>query len=94
MDEIKLNKAVSDGKRAHIIIEDELFQRVHRQIEHDLISAWLNTAPKEVEEREYIFKQIHASRRYPQLFAKIAADGKLAQRDLNEITNHKRFKIV
>ena len=65
-----------DAKR---ILEDPLFQDAFKELKEQMVAAWLNTAPKEVEQREYLHLSIKIADRLYSHFESILETGQIAQ---------------
>lgn len=97
MDEGGLNKAVTDAKRAKIILDDELFQNAFRQLEQDYMRAWKATDWKDHEAREKLWLAIQILGKIHGHFTTVLSGGNLAQRQLDDLAERRRrlnFKII
>ncbi len=90
MDEIGLNKAVTDGKRASILLEDEMLQAAFRQLEHDYTLYWKNTKIEDTIAREHLWQAIQIVGKVRDHLAHIFTNGKVAQRHLDELAHQRK----
>ena len=86
IDEIALNKAVSQASRADALQRDELLTGALRQLEDDYIAAWRATHVRDQEARERLWQGVQVVGKVRDHLSHLISGGRLAQKQLDEIT--------
>ena len=89
-DEIKLNKDVTEGKRAELLLKDETLAKIFADLKQSYIDKWLSTDIHAEKDREKLWLAAQVIGKVRDHLAIMIANGKLAQRDLDELTAKKR----
>jgi len=87
MSDDKLHTAISRGARAKLLIEDELLKEAFARLEADYIAAWKTWAASDTAGRERIWMAVNVLGKVRDHLGVVMADGKLAQRQLDELTS-------
>ena len=82
--------ARAKGDRAETLLRDPLVQECFKVLRQEYTQAWTNTALKDTDARERLWQAIHLVGKIEDHMKRIAADGRLATRDLAEIKYLKR----
>ena len=95
MTDDKLNEAIGRGARAERLVNDDLLQEAFDSLERDYVRGWRDTGARDTDARERLWQAVNVLRKVKDHLAKIVADGKLAQREVDELAlKRKRFGIV
>ena len=86
MDELKLVKDKERGARAEMLLRDELLKEAFDTLEKAYISEWAVTQVRDVEARERLWSAVNVNRKYQDHLRNVLANGKLAQKQLNDMT--------
>ena len=90
MDEIELSKKQARGARAKALLENELLQECFKTLHDEYIEAWKLTHFKNVDGRERLWQATQIVGKVQSHLKKIVDDGKIASRDLAQLTHPKR----
>lgn len=93
-DEDKLSKAASKAARAQSLLQNELLAEAYAKIEAELISAWINSPPRDNDGRERAWNAVQANRNHRRYLETVVNNGKMAAAELRlvaETTEHKRL---
>ena len=90
IDEHKLNLAVAPRARAEAVLQDELLQEAFAALEDRYIEEWRATAFRDSDARERLWRAVDVLRKVKDHLGKIMSDGKLAQRELDQLTRKRR----
>lgn len=94
-DEHKLNRDISRQARAQALLDNELLKEAFADLEAKYIAAWRVTGALETVARERIWQAIQVLGKVRDHLGKIVADGKLAQREIDDLqAKRKRFGII
>lgn len=97
-DEGRLLNATNRAQQAKNLMEHELMVEAFSAIENEFIAFWKGTPVRDVEARERIWAQLQNLGKLKGHLENIIIDGKLAQRELNDIATlgerKKLFGIV
>ena len=85
MSEDKLDRDIRRGARAKALLDNELLQESFARLEADYIAAWRITAARDNDARERLWQAVNVLGKIKEHIARVAADGKLAQRELDEL---------
>ncbi len=86
MAEDKLNRDIVRGARAAELLTSELLQECFATLERDYIEAWKIAAARDTDGRERLWQAVNIVGKVRGHLVKVANDGKLAQRQLQELT--------
>jgi len=84
-DELKINQRKSRGARAEQLLQDEFFKETLEKIEQDYIAAWRRSDPKDIDGREVLYSAISVVADIINHIKSIAADGRMAQKELENL---------
>jgi hypothetical protein len=90
MDEIELTKAEVKGARAKALLEDETLSACFDELKNEYLDYWAKTHIKDTDGRERLFQAFQIVGKVKEHLHKIAANGRLATRDLSNIKTLKR----
>jgi hypothetical protein len=85
MSEDKLQRDIGRGARAAELLKNELMQESFVTLERDYIAAWKITPARDTDGRERLWQAVNIVGLVRDHLVKVANDGKLAQRHLNEL---------
>lgn len=74
----KAEEEIRRGQRAHLFLEDPIFQEAWGDLEVDLEHAWRESSVKDAEGREHIWRMLRAMRSVRDILNGYVDDGKLA----------------
>jgi hypothetical protein len=94
-DEIKLNADLARQARALALLQDEILQEAFARLEERYIEEWRVSQFRDTDARERLWQAVNVVRKVKDHLAKVVADGKLAQREIDQLAERrKRFGIV
>ncbi|HLH96431.1 MAG TPA: hypothetical protein VKW08_15050 [Xanthobacteraceae bacterium] len=94
-DDFKLNADLARRARAEALIADELLQQAFARLEERYIEEWRITQFRDTDARERLWQAVNVVRKVKDHLARIVGDGKLAQREIDELAQRrKRFGLV
>jgi hypothetical protein len=94
-DEIKLNADLARRSRAEALLQDELLQEAFLRLEGRYIEEWRVSQFRDTDARERLWQAVNILGKIRDHLAKIVRDGKLAQREIDQLAQkRKRFGIV
>jgi hypothetical protein len=82
-DEQKLHEDISAGTRAADALET--MGSALDALEAEYVAGWRNTAARDTDARERLWQAVQIVGKVRTHLSKVAADGKLAEREVNEI---------
>lgn len=85
MSDDKLETAIGRGARAQELLRSELLQEVFAKLDTEYIAAWRRTPARDTDARERLWQATQIVGKVKGHLAIIANDGKLAQRELDEL---------
>jgi len=85
MTEDKLRRDIVRGARASALLADELLVEAFSRLEAEYIAAWRITPARDTDARERLWQAVNIVGKVREHIARVAADGKLAQRQLDEL---------
>jgi hypothetical protein len=85
MSEDKLQRDIVRGTRAAELLKSELLQECFTTLERDYIEAWKIAPARDTDGRERLWQAVNIVGKVRDHLVKVANDGKLAQRHLNEL---------
>ena len=90
MDDDKLRQDAARGRRARELLEDGLLAETFAALEADSITGWKQTQPYgALEMREAFYHDVRALERLKGRLSRYVADGRLAERELNDLSKRK-----
>jgi hypothetical protein len=92
MSEDKLQRDIVRGARAHELLKNELLKESFATLERDYIEAWKITPARDTDGRERLWQAVNIVGKVRDHLVKVANDGKLAQRHLNELVKPDQSK--
>jgi hypothetical protein len=93
--EIKLNADLARRARAEALLGNELLQEAFARLEDRYIDEWRVSQFRDTDARERLWQAVNILRKVKDHLAKIVGDGKLAQREVDQLAEkRKRFGIV
>ena len=94
-DEVKLNADMARRTRAEALLQDDLLQEAFARLEERYIDEWRVSQFRDTDARERLWQAVNILRKVKDHLGKIVRDGKLAQREIDMLTEkRKRFGIV
>jgi hypothetical protein len=91
----RLGADLARGARAQMLLQNELLQDAFAALEARYIEEWRLSPFRDTDARERLWQAVNVLRKVKDHLARIIADGKLAQRELDALAeNRKRFGIV
>jgi hypothetical protein len=81
----KLQASISRAARAEALIKNELLQEAFKKLEDDYVAAWKTWPAADASGRERLWQAVNVLGKVKDHLARVAADGKLAQRQLSEL---------
>jgi hypothetical protein len=90
LDEIKASIAQSRGAQAEELLNSEIFKETFAALEAEFIKTWRTVAVKDVEARERLWQAVNILGKVKEHLQTLAANGRLATRDLANIKYLKR----
>jgi len=97
VDETTLQLKTSRAFRAKTLLEDDLLKGAFIQLRHDYQKAWEGTDVRDTDLRERLWLAIRIVSMVEKHFKVAIENGKLAQRDLDELERdrkRKRLRII
>jgi hypothetical protein len=93
--EIKLNADLARRAGAEALLQNEILQEAFARLEERYIEEWRVSQFRDTDARERLWQAVNILRKVKDHLAKLVADGKLAQREIEQLTEkRKRFGIV
>jgi hypothetical protein len=93
--EPRLNADIARRARAQSLMENELLQEAFARLEDRYLDEWRVTQFRDTDARERLWQAVNVLRKVKDHLGKIVGDGKLAQRELDQLAQkRKRFGIV
>ena len=94
-DESRLNADMARRARAQALLANELLQEAFAALEARYIEEWRVSQFRDTDARERLWQAVNVLRKVKDHLAKIVGDGKLAQREIDQLAQkRKRFGIV
>lgn len=84
-DEAKLHKEASRGARAQALIENELLSEALTKLEDEYSAALFTTKPHDQIAREKLYLAVNVTRKVRDHLISVINNGKLAQKQLNDL---------
>jgi hypothetical protein len=83
--EDKLHRDIARGNRARAIIDDELLVEAFARLDADYVAAWRATAARDTYARERLWQATQIVGKVRGHLTAVLSNGKLAQRQLDEL---------
>ena len=93
-DEAKLHSAKERGMRAAQLLNDELMQEAFKTLEATYTRAWAATEPHDTEGRENYWKALQILSDVHRHLKKTAENGRLVQRELDNLALKLRPRAI
>ena len=94
-DEIKLNADLARRARAEALLQNEILQEAFVRLEDRYVEEWRACQFRDTDARERLWQAVNILGKVKNHLAKIVSDGKLAQREIDQLAQRrKRFGIV
>ena len=90
MSEDRLNRDIVRGARAAELLNNELLQESLATLERDYIEAWKITPARDTDGRERLWQAVNIVGKVRDHLVKVVNDGKLSQRQLNDLVKTSR----
>ena len=90
MNEDKLQKSITRGARAEALLKNELLQEALVTLERDYIEAWKTSSARDTDGRERLWQAVNIVGKVRDHIVKVVNDGKLSQRQLNDLVTTSR----
>ena len=88
--EHKLNLQVARRARAEALLQDELLEEAFARLEERYVEEWRATTVRDGDARERLWSAVNIVRKVKQHLGTIISDGRLAQRELDQLTERRR----
>jgi hypothetical protein len=92
MTEDKLQRDIVRGARAKALMDDELLQEAFAKLEVNYIGAWRATPARDTDARERLWQAVNVLGKVRDHLGQVAAAGKLAQRQIDDIEKFEAAK--
>lgn len=93
-DELKLHKDKERGAQADALMRNDLFKETLKTLEAEFIRSWASTRADEREARENYWRALQILGNMEQLIRVVAANGRLAQREIDMLAQKFRGKAA
>ena len=93
MNELKLNKDLESAARAQALLGDELLNAAFATLEADYLKAWRATHVNDVNARERLWQAINIVGKVKDHLTSAVNNGKLAQRELDDLAGREKRKL-
>lgn len=90
MNEDKLQISITRGARAEALLKNELLQEALVTLERDYIEAWKTSSARDTDGRERLWQAVNIVGKVRDHIVKVVNDGKLSQRQLNDLVKASR----
>jgi hypothetical protein len=93
-EEGRLNADLARGARAQMLLQSELLEEAFAALEARYIEEWRASQFRDTDARERLWQAVNVLRKVKDHLARMIADGKLAQREIDALAEkRKRFGI-
>ncbi len=93
--EAKLNSDLARRARAEALLENDILQEAFARLEERYVEEWRVSQFRDTDARERLWQAVNILGKVKDHLAKIVSDGKLAQREIDQLTQkRKRFGVV
>jgi hypothetical protein len=86
MTDDKIQRDINRGQRADALLKDELLRECFDALEREYIEAWRNSPARDTDGRERLWQAVQVIGKMHDHLVKVLNDGKLAQNELNRLT--------
>src|SRR3982074_3752364 len=90
MSEAKLNADLARRARAEALLQDEILQEAFVRLEERYIDEWRVSQFRDTDARERLWQAVNILRKVRDHLGKTVADGKLAQREIDQLTEKRK----
>ncbi len=90
MNEHRLNLDIARRARAEVLLRNELLQEAFDKLEARYIEEWRASQFRDTDARERLWGAVNVLRKVKDHLAQIVSDGKLAQREVDRLTERRR----
>lgn len=94
MSDDKLRDDIYRAQNARDLLENELLKEAFQTLQDDYLRVWQHTKSAEAEARETIFKAWHVVGKVQEHLNRVLENGKLAQKELDDLIQKKRIFSV
>jgi hypothetical protein len=88
--EDKLAAAIERGARARALLDSELLRDAFKTLEDDYTAAWKTWPAADTAGRERLWQAVNVLGKVRDHLARVVADGRLAQREVNDLVHKQR----
>src|SRR5258708_38192258 len=93
--EARLNADLARRAAAEALLQNDILQEAFVRLEERYIEEWRVAQFRDTDARERLWQAVNVLRKVRDHLARLVADGKLAQREIDQLTQkRKRFGIV
>lgn len=92
MSDDKLYDAIARGSQAKALLESELLAECFNELDRSYIQAWRITPARDTDARERLWQAVNVLGKVRGHLGRVAADGKLAQRQVDELNAREAAK--
>jgi hypothetical protein len=93
--EVKLNADLARRAAAEALLQNEILNEAFARLEARYIEEWRVSQFRDTDARERLWQAVNVLRKVKDHLVRLVADGKLAQREIEQLTEkRKRFGIV
>jgi hypothetical protein len=85
MNDDALHRDLVRGAKAQAALENDLLKEAFATLEADYLSAWRTSAARDTEMREALWRAVNQLGKVKEHLAHVAAGGKMAQRQIDEL---------
>jgi hypothetical protein len=85
MNDDKLGAAIERGKRAEMLLADELVKSIFDELADNIQKTWLETKGSETDVRERCWGTMQMLLKFRAILQHVAADGRIAQGDVDRM---------
>jgi hypothetical protein len=90
IDERKLNLDLARRARAEALLQNELLQEAFARLEERYVEEWRSSETRDTDMRERLWQAVAVLRKVRDHLVRIVDDGKLAQREIDQLTERRR----
>ena len=89
-DEHKLNGEIERRARAEALLQNELLREAFAELEQRYVEEWRGSEPRDADARERLWQAVNVLRKVKDHLSRVVRDGRLAQRQLDELAGRRR----
>ena len=91
----KIQSAISRGKRAELLLQDDLLAESLQKLEDSYIAGWRATLSRDTDARERLWQAVQVVGKVKDHLRTVVNNGKVAKSDVDDLARpQKRFGIV